>query len=86
MPIWLDIVLQLVRTLEGILFPIVYCYNKKILKEIKLLFICKLGNKKKNNIKSNSDLDSEEDEKNKKYYSFDPTDMQIHFYDSNLIS
>ena len=85
-PIWLDIVLQLIRSLEGILFPIVYCYNKKILKEIKLLFFCKLGKKKKQNIKSNSDLDSEENEKNKKYYSFDPTDMQIPTYNANLIN
>ena len=38
--------LQLVRTLEGTLFPIVYCYNKRILKEIILLLKCKLRGKK----------------------------------------
>jgi hypothetical protein len=42
--------------------------------------------KKKQNIKSNSDLDSEENEKNKKYYSFDPTDMQIPSYNATLIN
>ena len=76
-PFWLDIILQLVRSLEGLIFPIVYCYNRKILKEIKLLFKCKLGKKKKTKYKVITDYENEQNEEEKKYYSFDPTDLQI---------
>ena len=76
MPIWFDTLLQLVRTLEGTLFPIVYCYNKRILKEIILLLKCKL-NKRKKIYKTISDSENEDKIEIKKYYSFDPTDIQI---------
>ena len=68
--------LQLVRTLEGTLFPIVYCYNNRILKEIILLLKCKLSKRKKI-YKTISDSENEDKIEIKKYYSFDPTDIQI---------
>ena len=66
--------LQLVRTLEGTLFPIVYCYNKRILKEIILLLKCKLCKRKKI-YKTISDSENEDKIEIKKYYSFYSTDI-----------
>ena len=75
--IWLDVTLQVIRTLEGSLFPIVYCYNKKVLLEIKCLIQCQIQLKKKGFYDSSSESDYDENIINKNYYSFDPTDNQL---------